>query len=719
MAIGPIKKVSFDPNARDGDGDMLVQESTSFERPAKPSVPGGLTGAVKKNSKKPINPKYEKVATGCGDCFDSAAKTLSSFVEKNPDRMDDFKLVHGIPLGTGGEAEGLRYNHAWVEETIRMTDDQIDKMVESWPEDRREAIKKQMGPMLSEMVLVRDYSNGRKVDIPRDIYYKIGNIEESSNQKYSYKEMMDQQKSTGHYGPYGLTGAVTRRAERPTEVRGSRLSPLRSTNVADTDISTGKGLRAAAIFETDAFKRMNEGQQRVFLGVSTETFEKLKQPNATIEVGAADRIAVNAFGMHPMEIWGDEYMEQEILSPSKKDKPPKLLSAREEEVLDLRANGFNDTEIAKQLGISRQRVFQLKTRALEKRDQFSLMEDDEIEEKIKAQTARSVATSIFLDTGTSPTGLLGAMTNEDNFDPSDPMFESPQEREDREQAFGDYISQKYLQPWEEDFNTREGRNPAEQEYLDYIDSLDLEDVAEEFELETGISGWGLEFDEEGNALTAEWAHAGFNSEEEYEEWFDGPMSDIIGETRPDKTQGTLFDDNKWEDYRKSEDYVTYGGTEDLMTRNTEQHKTFTEWAKSEDWTKFHKEHFDWWAFPIDEVSNSYGERFRVPEDEVIKLRKDKDFLKRLDENLTNATAAYGWDIKSGKWIGDDIRDPDQVPQSLSQIRLYKMARSAMVFGRCSHFRSLQRMYDNLSSFGWYKNQDEGFWAVDHPCSKTE
>lgn len=718
MAIGPTKKVSFDPNARDGDGDMLVQESTPFERPAKPNIPQNLTGAAKRSSKKPVNPKYANVATGCGDCYDSAAKTLSSFVERNPEKIDDFKLVHGIPLGTGGEAEGLRYYHAWVEETVRMTDEQIEKMVEQWPENRREAIKKQMKPMLENMVLVHDYSNGRKVDIPRDIYYKIGNIEESSNRRYSYKEMLDKQASTGHYGPYELTGAVARRAEKPTEVRRSRLSPLRATNVSESDVSTGKGLSAAAIFETAAFKKMNEDQQRVFLGVNKDTFKKLKEPNATIEVGAADRIAVNAFGMHPLEIWGDKYMEQEILSPSKGNRPPRALSQRQEEVLDLRASGFNDNEIAKQLNISRERVGQIKKRALEKNDQFSLIEEEEIEKNIKTQTARSIATSIFLDTGTSPTGLLGAMTDKDNFDLDDPMFESPQEREDREQAFGDFINQNYLQPWEQDFNTREGRNPTEQEYLDYIDSLVPEDVAEKFELETGISGWGLEFDEEGNALTAEWAHAGFNSEEEYDDWFDGPASDIIGETGPGKTQGTLFDDNKWEDYRKSEEYTTYGGTDDLMARNVEQHKTFTDWAKSEDWKKFHKEHFDWWAFPIDEVSNSYGERFRVPENEITKLRKDRDFLKRLDENLTNAAAAYGWDIKSGNWIGDDIRDPDQVPQSLSQIRLYKMARSAMVFGRCSHFRSLQRMYDNLSSFGWYKNQDEGFWAVDHPCSNT-
>jgi hypothetical protein len=42
-----------------------------------------------------------------GNCYVAAYK----FIELNP----TWTLVHGIPLGTHGKAEGLRYGHAWAE----------------------------------------------------------------------------------------------------------------------------------------------------------------------------------------------------------------------------------------------------------------------------------------------------------------------------------------------------------------------------------------------------------------------------------------------------------------------------------------------------------------------------------------------------------------------------------------------------------------------------
>jgi len=486
--------------------------------------------------------------------------------------------------------------------------------------------------------------------------------------------------------------------------------------ISPNSIKKNGRLKTSEIFEEPAIKALDEKQQLAFLGVSSSVLKKLKEKDSSIDGYLADKIAITTFGKHPIDIWGDLWLDEQILNPQKNNKPPRILTQREEEVLDLRATGLNDTQISKRLGISGERVRQIKLSALKKRDQFSLIEDDEIDRKIKPQTARSVATSIFLDTGTSPTGLLGRMTSDDPID--DPMFESPAEREDREQAFGDFVTETLLAPWEQSFSEREGRNPTENEFLDHIDSLKLDEVASDFELETGISAWGLEFDEEGNAFTAEWAHAGFASEDEYDQWFDGPMSDIIGETRPGKTQGSLFDDNKWEDYRESAQYTTYGGDQDLITRNSEQHQKFAEWTAGKDWKQFHNSHFDWWAFPIDEMSNTYGQQFAIPPETITKLRADRDFQKKLSDNLTNAARAYGWDIAEKKWIGDDIRDESQVPGPLSQIRLYKMARSALVLGHCSHFRSLQRMYDNLTSFGWYKGQDEGFWSKDHPCTEA-
>jgi DNA-binding CsgD family transcriptional regulator len=478
-----------------------------------------------------------------------------------------------------------------------------------------------------------------------------------------------------------------------------RTVPLRPTNVSPGEVSTGGLFKMSEIFKQDLLRGLTPAEQQSFLGVDRRTFAKMKKNDASLTSFAADNLALNAFGYHPIEIWGEVWMTEQILYPKKSQIPPTPITDIEESYLKLRAEGKSGPEIAKKLGVTRQRVAQLKASSLKKRDQQSLLEDDELEKRDRISAAADAA---FLDTGVSPTGLIGRMAG----DPPDdhPMWETPQDREDREQAFADFIFEKYIQPWEADFWERNGRNATEDDLYELLNSVDEEEIRESFEAETGISSWGLEYDEVGDVRVADWAEAGFMTQEEYDLWYDNPI-----------VQDNFVSDKNWRD---SAAYKTYGGTEDLMNRNIEQHGKFNSWAQNEEWYKFHNDHFDWWAFPIEEPSNTYGEQFRVPGDEVKKLRSDKEFLKRLDDNLINVAAAYGWDIKAGRWIPDDIRHRDQVPQTLSQIRLYKMARSALVFGRCSHFRSLQRMYDNLASFGWYKGQDLGFWAKDHPCSQS-
>lgn len=43
-----------------------------------------------------------------GDCFKTTAKMQT-------DTMPTWELVHGIPTGRSGAAEGIRYPHAWLE----------------------------------------------------------------------------------------------------------------------------------------------------------------------------------------------------------------------------------------------------------------------------------------------------------------------------------------------------------------------------------------------------------------------------------------------------------------------------------------------------------------------------------------------------------------------------------------------------------------------------
>jgi len=54
-----------------------------------------------------------------GNCFEDAL----NFLIKNR----DWTLVHGVPLGTGGNAKGLRYGHAWLEKGAVVHDPSINK----------------------------------------------------------------------------------------------------------------------------------------------------------------------------------------------------------------------------------------------------------------------------------------------------------------------------------------------------------------------------------------------------------------------------------------------------------------------------------------------------------------------------------------------------------------------------------------------------------------
>jgi hypothetical protein len=95
-----------------------------------------------------------------GDCFVVAANLM----------LDDARLtlVHGQPTGTGGEAAGLVYWHAWCE--------------------------------LDGMVI--DRSNGNDVTLPAVLYYAVGNIDPDACRYYSAYEALAEMHDYGHYGPW-------------------------------------------------------------------------------------------------------------------------------------------------------------------------------------------------------------------------------------------------------------------------------------------------------------------------------------------------------------------------------------------------------------------------------------------------------------------------------------------------------------------------------------
>lgn len=103
-----------------------------------------------------------------GDCFEAAYKKLYEVFREHPEA----KLVHAIVTGQG-PIKGVQHGHAWVE--------------------------------IGDTVL--DYSNGRTIEMPKQIYYAVGNVDPNNSDEYktySFKEMADISLDQGTYGPWEL-----------------------------------------------------------------------------------------------------------------------------------------------------------------------------------------------------------------------------------------------------------------------------------------------------------------------------------------------------------------------------------------------------------------------------------------------------------------------------------------------------------------------------------
>ena len=91
--------------------------------------PQGMSSKTKKFDDR-FEKKYSQVnPDGDGDCYSAAFNLLENLTERfGKQEGTEVRMVHGIPLGTGGEAAGIRYGHAWVE--VDMTPGEILRLNE-------------------------------------------------------------------------------------------------------------------------------------------------------------------------------------------------------------------------------------------------------------------------------------------------------------------------------------------------------------------------------------------------------------------------------------------------------------------------------------------------------------------------------------------------------------------------------------------------------------
>jgi len=127
--------------------------------------------------------KRKNYKKGTGDCMVAAANLLmmtaqfgkaatGTNLESKDAKAGKIVMVHALVYGQG-PVKGQRFAHAWVEDAET----------------------------------VYDHSNGKRIEIPKSVYYAIGNIktnEVGTYFRYTFEQMRKKMLSAGHYGPWDL-----------------------------------------------------------------------------------------------------------------------------------------------------------------------------------------------------------------------------------------------------------------------------------------------------------------------------------------------------------------------------------------------------------------------------------------------------------------------------------------------------------------------------------
>lgn len=119
-----------------------------------------------------------------GDCYRTAYALMERMdIDSVGVMKDSLRLVHGLPMYQGvEEADGPdgRYYHAWVE-------------VEIPP-----------APGTEESITTYCISsvNGKAVAVPKDIYYTVGQLDESLVKRYTISKVNKMLAKYKHWGPW-------------------------------------------------------------------------------------------------------------------------------------------------------------------------------------------------------------------------------------------------------------------------------------------------------------------------------------------------------------------------------------------------------------------------------------------------------------------------------------------------------------------------------------
>ena len=157
---------------------------------------------------------------GSGNCYEAAMTTAETIGKRIGVPDSSVRITHGVPLGTGGDAQGIRYNHAWVEVARDGWDEYdrvstaLDKLLDESKDVKDPAraaeLRKQYNELVQKLIQIEaeditvyDYSNGKKTEMARMLYYAFGNIERQHALYYLIDDAQKEFEKNSHFGPWG------------------------------------------------------------------------------------------------------------------------------------------------------------------------------------------------------------------------------------------------------------------------------------------------------------------------------------------------------------------------------------------------------------------------------------------------------------------------------------------------------------------------------------
>lgn len=136
------------------------------------------------------------------------------------------------------------------------------------------------------------------------------------------------------------------------------------------------------------------------------------------------------------------------------------------------------------------------------------------------------------------------------------------------------------------------------------------------------------------------------------------------------------------------------GIDNLIKENANQVNLFRKWATEKQWKRFHSNHYDWWAFPID-VPSSFGVKYTIFDFEINIMKQDYNFMNNLRDGLRLLSQSWGWSLRDETWIPVCELD-DKLAQKWQHwgVRLFKAQKSAVLFG-CREEANSLRLLGNI------------------------